>query len=152
MNIFVLDTDPKVCAQYHCDKHVIKMILESAQILCTVLVQQGIIVPYKPTHGTHPCTIWAGESRSNFNWLRSLAKHLNCEYKIRFNKKVNHKSYDVVKSLPKYSSDCGELTPFVQVMPEEFKCDNPVKAYRRYYIAEKRQIATWITAKPDWFL
>lgn len=151
MNIFILDKDPKTCAQYHCDKHVVKMILESAQMLCTVLSNKGVDVPYKPTHAKHPCTIWAAESVANFNWLRTLSKYLNDEYKLRFNKKVNHKSYDVIQSLPEYSHTCSDLTEFAQAMPDEYKNSDPVKAYRDYYKHDKRDFATWKTNTPTWW-
>lgn len=64
MNIFVLDYNPKLAAQYHCDKHVVKMILESTQIVCSVANELGIETPYETTHYNHPCTVWARESRN----------------------------------------------------------------------------------------
>lgn len=151
MNIFYLDKEPKICAQYHCDKHVVKMILESAQMLCTVLSQNNIEVPYKPTHAKHPCTIWAAKSVANFNWLRDLSKFLNDEYKLRYDKKINHKSYDVIKSLPDYKNECLGLTSFALAMPDEYKCDNPVEAYRNYYKQDKKNIATWKNKTPEWW-
>lgn len=151
MNIFVLDTDPKICAEYHCDKHVVKMILESAQMLCTVLAQSGVDVPYKPTHAKHPCTIWASQSVANFNWLRDLSKYLNDEYKLRYGKETNHKSYDVIKSLPDYKHNCNDLTAFAMAMPDEYKSDNPVEAYRNYYKHDKLNFATWKTKVPSWW-
>jgi len=66
MNIFVLDTDTKTCAQYHCDKHVVKMILESIQILPTALNKKGFVTPFKSTHHNHPCVLWAESSYDNF--------------------------------------------------------------------------------------
>lgn len=65
MNIFYLDENPNLCAQYHCDRHVIKMILESAQLLCTALnvVAGQQVTPYKSTHVNHPCSIWVRELR-----------------------------------------------------------------------------------------
>jgi hypothetical protein len=83
MNIFLLDSNIKKCAQYHCDKHVVKMILESAQILSTVLRLNGVDQGYKTTHANHPCTLWAGKSFSNWKWLRELASALNKEYRFR---------------------------------------------------------------------
>ena len=62
MNIFKLDATPELCAQVHCDKHVSKMILESAQMLCTVFWSNNQTAPYKPVHAKHPCTLWAGAS------------------------------------------------------------------------------------------
>ena len=84
MNIFVLDTDIEICSQYHADQHVVKMILESAQMLCTVLNKNGIRAPYRSTHSNHPCTLWAGASLENWRWLRDLALALNQEYRYRF--------------------------------------------------------------------
>ena len=146
MNIFVLDKNPAVAAMYHCDKHVPKMILESAQMLSTVFGG-----PYKPTHKNHPCTIWVAQSRQNAEWLWVLADALNCEYKDRFNHARNHKSWDAIEpvwrdinALP----DIG-LTPFAQAMPDEFKQSNAVDAYRAYY--RSKPFAAWRVGAPDWW-
>ena len=57
MNIFLLDWNTDVCAQYHCDKHVVKMILESTQMLSTVHSKYySDLAPYLPVHAKHPCT------------------------------------------------------------------------------------------------
>ena len=70
MNIFVLDKDPKKAATQQIDKHIVKMPLESAQMLCAALARHGREdTPYKATHKNHPCTLWAGESQGNFRWL-----------------------------------------------------------------------------------
>jgi hypothetical protein len=66
MNIFILDNDIKTCVQYHYDQHVLKMILESVQMLCTVLNKKGFLTPYKSTHANHPCGLWAEASFDNF--------------------------------------------------------------------------------------
>ena len=147
MNIFILDTNPEIAATYHADKHVNKMILESAQMLSTVL--DG---PYKPTHRNHPCTLWVGRSRANAEWLWHLADMLNIEYRERYDKNVNHKSWDIIepmwgkiKTLP----DLG-LTPFAQAMPEEYKDNDPVVAYRRYY--RSKPFVNWAKGTtPDWW-
>ena len=130
MNIFVLDDDPFVAAQYHADIHVNKMILESAQMLSTVL--SG---PYKPTHANHPCTLWVGASRSNAAWVCMLAEGLNREAQQRYSKHTDHKSWTVIRdmiplldTLPDYG-----LTPFALAMPEEYKSDDAVNSYRAYY-------------------
>ena len=68
MNIFVLDLDVKKCAEYHVDKHVVKMILESAQLLCGVhhiVSPDNVNIPYKLSHKNHPCSIWTRKSLSN---------------------------------------------------------------------------------------
>lgn len=108
MNIFYFDDHIETCARYHCDAHVIKMILESAQILCTVLHMNHIQAPYRPTHKSHPCVVWANRSLSNWIWLKNLAEALNQEYRYRFHHDNNHKSYDVIVSLhPPVIPDLG---------------------------------------------
>lgn len=143
LNIFVLDTDLEKCAEYHCDKHVVKMILEYAQMLSSVVRLQGHDVGYKLTHKNHPCTIWARESLSNYNWLKRLTRLLNYEYKYRYNKDVNHKSYDLVKTLPTPDIPDIGLTPFAQAMPDQYKNKDAVKAYREYYLKEKSLLLKW---------
>ena len=151
MNIFVLDKEVEKCAEYHCDKHVIKMILESAQMLSAVVRLNGHDIGYKLTHKNHPCTIWARESLSNYNWLVRLTRLLNYEYRYRYDKDVNHKSYDLVKTLPIPDLPDIGLTPFAQAMPEQYKNKNAVKAYRDYYINEKSSFLTWTKRKkPKW--
>lgn len=146
MNIFVLHDSPYYAAKYHCDKHVPKMILESAQMLSTVIGG-----PYKPTHKNHPCTLWVAESRANAEWLWLLADALNIEYKERFDHIQNHKSWNAVeplwraiKGLPK-----GPLTPFAQAMPDEYKNDDAVTAYRAYY--RSKSFAAWRNGAPVWW-
>lgn len=57
MNIFYLSRDPVLCAEMHCDKHVVKMILETAQLLSTAHWELGSTAPYKPTHKNHPLAL-----------------------------------------------------------------------------------------------
>jgi hypothetical protein len=154
MNIFVLDRDIEKCARYHADQHVIKMILESAQILCTVVNRGGGVSPYPSTHRNHPCTLWAGYSLSNWLWLSRLSLALNREYRYRFQAPLDHKSALVVRKLnPPGIEDLG-LTEFAQVMPDPYRVPgDPVQAYRRFYIGEKAGFARWTRRKPPpWFL
>ena len=153
MNIFVLDRDIVKCAIYHADKHVVKMVLESTQMLCSVLWLHGIEAPYKKTHAKHPCTLWSGESLSNWKWLRRLALALNNEYRYRFRKTVDHESAVVARGLPQPPLQNAGLTEFVQAMPDEYKIPgDPVAAYRRLYIEEKSHFATWTRRRvPKWF-
>ena len=151
VNIFVLDYDLEKCAQYHCDRHVVKMILESAQMLSTALRVNGIDKGYKPTHVNHPCTVWARDSLSNWKWLRDLASFLNLEYKYRFSKVENHTSWDLIHSLPSPPIDDLGLTKFAQAMPEKYKNKDTVTAYRNFYINEKNKLFSWTGRKtPDW--
>lgn len=153
MNIFILDTNIRTCARYHADQHVVKMILESAQMLCTVVNQNGGASPYKSTHTRHPCTLWAGASLSNWKWLYRLAKALNDEYRYRYRRTTDHKSAGIVKALsPPLIDDIG-LTEFAQAVPEIYRVPgDAVKAYRRFYIKEKSSFAKWTRRKePIWF-
>jgi hypothetical protein len=154
LNIFILDRNIRMCARYHADQHVVKMILEGAQMLCTVLNENGGNAPYKPTHLKHPCTQWVSRSLSNWLWLRRLILALNREYLYRFGSVSDHASARVAKSLsPPLIPDFG-LTEFAQAMPDKYKVPgDPVQAYRRYYIGEKSRFAKWTRrTTPKWFL
>lgn len=144
MNIFVLDIDPKVCASYHCDKHVVKMVLETAQILSSALHINGVTeVPYKPTHLGHPCVKWAASSRQNFNWLLQLGFWLSTEYTTRYGKV--HKSEAVIMQCNQMRDNIpdGPFTLFEKCCPDEFKKLDVVDTYRNYYKLGKGSIATY---------
>jgi len=154
MNIFVLDNDIEKCAQYHCDQHVNKMILESAQLLCTALNLKGFTTPYRSTHAKHPCTLWVGDSFDNFQWLVRLSSALNDEYRWRYAKEQDHASIKVIRQIEEYQFPSRGLTPFAQAMPTQYKdTSSAVAAYRRFYCSEKSSFATWTKrAAPNWFL
>ena len=155
MNIFFLDENPKLNAKYHNNSHCIKMILETAQLLCSVhhvTEQVTHQVPYKLSHKNHPCSIWARESLSNYLYLCELGLELGKEYTHRYGKR--HKSIDVIEwcivnkpNIP----DIGFTTP-VMAMPDEFKVDSVVESYRNYYMGAKSNLASWKNReKPFWF-
>ena len=152
MNIFILDRNIKKCAQYHCDQHVSKMILESTQLLCTCLNKKGFTTPYKSTHMNHPCTLWLEHSYANFEWLKELALQLNREFIYRYDRKKDHASISVIKQIESHSFQDLGLTEFVQAMPDCYKVkNNAVRAYRSYYRGEKAQFARWKKRKiPYW--
>lgn len=128
------------------------MILESAQILCTVLHEQGMVAPYRPTHRRHPCVIWAGESLENWLWLRDLTFALNEEYQYRFLHQTSHKSCLVVAALDMPPLPSLGQTQHPQVMPEQYRViNNPVAAYRQLYLTEKRHLLQYTRRKiPSW--
>jgi len=152
MNIFVLDREITNCARYHCDQHVVKMILESAQMLCTALHKKGFTTPYRPTHKNHPCVLWVEKSYANFTWLVELAQALNREYRFRFDRNEDHKSIGVIQQICNYRYAGREMTPFVQVMPEKYQVPgDTVTAYRNYYRGEKLAFAAWRRRpRPEW--
>jgi hypothetical protein len=158
MNIFFLDFDTKKCAEYHCDKHVVKMILETAQLLCGVhhmIIHERLSndqVPYKLSHKNHPCAIWTRESLSNYLYLCDLGLELCKEYTYSYGKR--HKSQDVIEwclvNKPNIK-DIGFTEP-AKAMPDEYKVKSVVQSYRNYYMGAKSGFAVWKNReKPSWF-
>jgi len=159
MNIFILDWDVKKCAQYHNDKHVVKMILETAQLLCGVHHmtdqandQANDQVPYRLSHKNHPCSIWARKSLTNYLYLAELGLELCKEYTFRYGKR--HKSQDVIEwcieNKPSIK-DIGFTEP-AKAMPEEYKVDDVVQSYRNYYNGAKVSFSKWKNREiPKWF-
>ena len=156
MNIFMLHQEPQIAAQYHCDKHVIKMVLESAQLLCTALntVHGKQVMPYKSTHINHPCAIWVRESRDNALWLVELTAALNAEYKYRYGK--THKVYSsglaaALESVPNNMSSNVWTIPPSAMAKEYIVSDDPVTNYRNYYINGKKHLHKWSKRSiPNW--
>ena len=152
MNIFILDHDIEQNARYHCDQHVVKMILESAQLLCTALNKKGFETPYRSTHVNHPCTLWTEASYSNFKYLSDLAIALNQEYLYRYQSERDHRSVAVIDQIQDLKYEDIGLTPFAQAMPEKYKVPgDAVTAYRKFYNGEKLSFASWTRRPiPDW--
>ena len=154
MNIFVLHESQKISAEHHCDKHVVKMILEYAQLLSTAHHKHEskyCDVVYKATHINHPCNIWVRATSSNYDWLYSLFVYLCKEYTHRYNK--IHKTSRLIPYLQHNPVPHGDFLPIPQAMPDEYKCDDVVEAYRKYYIKEKYNIAKWTKRDiPYWFI
>jgi hypothetical protein len=176
MNRFILDEDPQIAAEYHCDKHVVKMIVEECQMLCTAhRILDGIeiggqsksgrkakrwVLPdsrettlYHATHVNHPCTQWSMFTSENYVWSVSLLQCLLDEYTYRYGK--HHKCEQLFPHLQKLPKNIvlGKQTTFPQAMPDECKHDNPVVAYRKYYIEHKKRFAKWTSREvPGWFL
>ena len=159
MNIFYLHPDAKIAAQMHCDKHVVKMLLETSQLLCTAHRElddssfaddAGL---YKIAHKNHPSAKWVRESRSNYRWAYSLLIALCEEYTLRYGKTHKTQKLGIVDSLHRCPENLpiGYFTEPPQCMPEEYKCEHPVDAYRDYYLGEKMRFAVWkFTETPDW--
>lgn len=161
MNIFALDKDPRLAAQYHCDKHVVKMILEYAQIMSTlhrIHDTPNADKLYRPTHVNHPSTIWAGYTRENYIWLYGLFVALCEEYTHRYFK--IHKTWSklgVYLSSPPSQLKALGMTPFARAMPEPLKSrpcmviEDIVECYREYYKEHKRDILIYTRREtPPW--
>jgi len=167
MNIFALDPSPIVSAQMMCDRHVVKMIVETAQLLSTAhRMIDGIMyvektangrsikrwrlpdnrenLLYKASHINHPSNIWARQTNNNYTWLYCHFVALCKEYTYRYDKihLTEAKLSYTLKSLPNYI-EVGPLTSRPQAMPDEYKRERTEDAYKSYYIGAKRNFATW---------
>ena len=177
MNIFYLAPYPSDAAAMHCDKHVVKMIVETAQLLSTahrvidgeeriglsdsgrkqkqwILGDDRQDVLYKATHGNHPSAVWTRQSKANYDWLYSLFLCLLYEYEYRYGKK--HSCLKLVKALRNHPKGIN-TKPFTEpppAMPDYCKVPgNSVESYRKYYIMEKRGFAKWTKRNaPTWFV
>lgn len=166
MNLFYLDADPQLCAKYHCDKHVVKMITEHLQMMSVALDSVGLPTPikkdgnsYKATsHRNHPCTIWVRTCAENFMLTYEITEFLCDEFRTRYGKKHagsdSMKTVKVLDALALLPSNGGSITPPAQCMPDEYKDpSDPVKAYRNFYLNDKRSFATWTFAEtPPWWV
>lgn len=159
MNIFYFYKSPKLSARAQPDKMLVKMPLETAQMLCTAhrlldgdkyADDYGL---YKQAYMNHPCTIWARESSANYWWLYEHFLALGREYTYRYGKihlsiaKLGRPLFKIPDNINR-----GSMTPLAQAMPEEYKDENPITAYRNYCINEKHY-AKWERGrdKPSWW-
>lgn len=177
MNIFYLDRSPKKAAEYHVDKHVVKMILESAQLLSTShRVLDGEVkrmktktgrwktyheLPdvrnsalYSSTHINHPSAVWVRQNRRNYLWLFSLFTELCAEYTHRYGKV--HKCEGMMKVLGEFPNNLpeGTFTEPTPAMPDQYKVlGNSVQSYKNYYLGEKTRMFSWKNRQqPDWIV
>ena len=150
MNIFYLHKDPVKAAQYQYNKHVVKMILESAQMLCTAhhhyaeeLGYDNSYIPYKKAHYNHPSTIWTRQNSRNYYWLYHHMLALGNEYTKRYNKThlTITKCYDVLQYCPVGMPLGSKFNQPPQAMPDEYKHEDSIIAYWQYYINDKSHIA-----------
>ena len=117
MNIFVVSPEPWKCANYLDDKRVIKMVLETAQLLATAVNVSGGKATYKTTHLNHPCSIWVRSSRANYKWTLALFQELLREYENRYGKIHKCRDYLLEFHEGQFLISEGELTPFVNCTP-----------------------------------
>ena len=159
MNIFYLYDNPVMSAEAQPDKMLVKMPLETAQMLCTAHREldgdeyADEVGLYKRAYWNHPCTVWARESSANYFWLYKHFLALGKEYTFRYGK--NHNSVDkLARALFKQPDNIKRIgmTPLAQAMPDKYKNDDPIKAYRDYCINEKHY-AKWEKGRaiPNWW-
>lgn len=177
MNIFYLDDDPKICAEMHIDKHVVKMIIEYAQLMSTAhrlldgteyiektdkgrsmrrwrLEGNNDLIMMKASHINHPSAIWTRSNRQNYNWLYCMWYYLCSEYTHRYGKvhsvetRMKHALYLPPNNI--ISSSFYEPTP---AMPDKYKvAGNSILSYKNYYLNEKHYFASWkLRNIPEWW-
>ena len=158
MNIFYLDRDPEIAAQMLCDKHVVKMILESAQIMSTSHRVCGSndyadeVGLYKLTHMNHPSCKWARADRQNYMWLYKHMVALTKEYTYRYDKHHAIERLVPIGLREAFKNSFKTYTDPPQCMPDHCKNEDTVSAYQTYYIIEKSKFATWKRRNtPEWF-
>ncbi len=158
MNIFAIEGDVETgqidwvkSAQSQDNLRVVKMILESCQILSTVLNEQGLDAPYRSFNPKHPSCLWAAESAANFMNLALHCEAMICEYRERFGK--THKCAAVLnKIVAMFDVDLfptTKCTPLRLAMPDEFRSDNPIVSYRKFY-ASKPRLRYPVDKIPSW--
>lgn len=178
MNIFALDTNPTWAAQYHCDKHLIKMILETAQLLSTAhrvldgnlkvvksktnrnvkrweLQDDREFLLYSATHINHPSAVWCRQSIANYNWLVDMMDSLCKTYTRCFNKVHKCEAIGLLRKLKTVPNNLkiGEFTMPTPAMPEYCKVDDVVQSYRNYYLNEKSRMFSWTNREiPNWLI
>lgn len=177
MNIFYLDANPKICAEMHCDKHCVKMIIEYAQLMSTAhrildgqeymgltangrkirrwrmddeKLENGLM---KASHINHPSNIWLRQSGENYDWLLKMWLHLISEYTHRYGKQHACEKYiDFLYFKPKNIPN-GKFTEPTPAMPDDCKITNDsIASYHKYYIDKKISFAKWTKREvPLWF-
>ncbi len=163
MNIFHLDHDPKLSAQSLCDKHISKMLIETAQMLCTTArTLHNLHHPdfYRSTHRNHPMTLWVGAHLSNFRYTMEIGRQIALEYTYRY-KKI-HKAQRIIdlffsmmhnNIFPDMPFDKDSISTPPQCMPEIYFDTHHITAYRKYYQGDKQRFAQWNNGRPapDWW-
>ena len=151
MNIFYLDKDPVKAAKHLYNKHVVKMVLETAQMLSTAARAQGHDVGYKSAYPKHPMTMWVGSTLENYLYACRIGIALTEEYTKRYGKihvcaehlkwlYTNHPStFTQRKSDTAYYSEEG----IPECMPEEYKTKSIIQAYQMYYMMDKMGFARY---------
>ena len=177
MNLFYLSNKPQEAAQFHCDKHVVKMIIELNQMLSTahriidgtpariktktgrskteyILPDSREINLYKTSHANHPTSVWARQSKDHYQWMLECTKYLLEEYTYRYGKiHASSRLLNSINTIPHNIADVGFVDP-PPAMPDHCKIPgNVVESYRKYYVMEKKHFAKWTKRPvPSWFL
>lgn len=164
MNIFAIDRDPNIAAIHLVDLHTVKMVLESAQMLANCFTPTQLADPGCPRtstgtvrkycHFNHPCSKWVRKSKDNMRWLIAHALQMDKERMVRFNSPNPHFAvsfiYWVRDNMDNSTTPSGAITEFAQAMPDEYKCEDSIEAYRNLYKYGKVHLHSWKRNKPEW--
>lgn len=175
MNIFYLHEDPRQCAEWMVDKHVVKMILETAQLLSTAhRILDGVesidtsgprkkkvytlnddrdTILYSATHINHPSAVWARASVENYNWLVDHLFALGTEYTYRYSKThATITKLGVPIASPPLNLKEWDMTPMPSCMdPQYIIGEDPIANYRNYYKYGKASMHNWKKREvPEW--
>ena len=155
MNIFHLDKNPLFCAQWLCDKHCVKMVVETAQMLCTAYQRHFGLKDdlYKPAYPKHPMTIWVGDTKENYFFTMRLFNYMLDEYTNRYSKVHSSSRINLLlnSKYKEWHNLSGKFTKPPLCMPDQYKTDCYITSYRKYYIGEKKRIAKYkFTEPPQW--
>jgi len=163
MNRFLINYSPELCARDMCDKHVVKMPLEEAQMLCTTVrlhapeyaEEAGL---YRAVHQKHPCTIWAGQSRANYLYSLDMFREMCREYTHRYGKvHASWRLYDALVDAAQYVPD-GNITPHPECFSEHTDLKSgkpwPIQSYRKFYMTKQKRFKMVWTRRdmPEWFV
>ena len=176
MNIFYLHEDPIQNAKWHIDKHIVKMPIEYAQLMSTAhrlldgemylgktaigrnikrwrLHDEREDILYKASHINHPSAIWVRESIENYFEMYKLYIAVLSEFTNRYSKIHGSSKPSIALIRPPSNIPMVKGTQLPQCMPEICKVkNNPILAYRNYYIVEKNSFASWKNREiPEWF-
>ena len=177
MNIFYIDRDPRVCAEQMVDKHVVKMILETAQLLSTAhrildgeeyvgqspsgrkakrwrLPDDRETTLYSATHINHPSAVWCRQSKANYHWLYQHFLGLLDEYTYRYGK--THKCAamsDDLGQFPQNIADKLGTAPTPAMAEEYIVSKDSLESYRNYYKQGKIHLHKWTKRNPpEWLV
>ena len=152
MNIFFLHKDPVKAAQLQCDKHVVKMVLETTQMVSTAVRNQGHNVGYLLAYPKHPMTIWVNKSNDNFKWALEHGLALGEEYTHRYKKiHASHKMLKTIQDLG-IKGNANYMTTPPLCMPDEYKKKSYIESYRNYYVNAKKHFAKYTNRETPEFM
>lgn len=174
MNIFYVDSDPEVAARNMVDRHVVKMILETAQLLSTAhrvidgeeyvgqsqsgrkakrwrLSGNADAIMYAATHINHPSAVWVRENSANYNWLYDHLLALGREYTYRYGRThlTIDKLKDILEDAPENIEQSNVMSKMPSCMDKQYIVSlDPITNYRNYYNYGKTDLLRWSNRPP----